>query len=296
MKTTKTILAAAILCGLVGGCGSGGSSSGGGGGGLGGIAGTGISLGQFIPGQAGQYADAGVKGLSAASMNETDEDELGRSVAIAATNRWPVLDNPNLTKYVTMVGLSLADATGKPDGNWVFGVLDTPDVGAYSGPNGYIMVTRGAIQLMQDESELAGVLAHEMGHVIDRDGFKTVQTANLVGAGMEAASAADRRVAMFNQASDLLVNTVFSSGWNQGQETGADTKAVQLLIASGYDPHGLARFLQRMQAAGGSRGARPFGTHPGTGDRIAHISSQAGGRGGATNADRFAKAKADAKL
>jgi predicted Zn-dependent protease len=201
-----------------------------------------------------------------------------------------------MTRYVTMVGLTLADSTSRPDGNWVFGILDTPDIGAYSGPNGYIMVTRGAISAMQDEAELAAVLAHEMSHVIDGDGAKAVKDAKLLSAGTEAMSAADRRLAAFNQMSDHLVEKVLKSGWNQSQETAADENAVKLLIAAGYDPMGLPRFLKRMQASGGGR-AKPFGTHPGTSDRISRTTSQIGsGKTGATNKDRFVKATAEARL
>jgi predicted Zn-dependent protease len=163
-----------LLLPLFAGCGQGGG---------GGVAlpslGSGTTLGSLIGGRTGQLADAGGKGLSAMTMSEADEDEMGRSVAIAATNQWPLYDNPALTKYVTMVGLTLADATSNPSGNWVFGILDTPDLGAYSGPNGYILITRGAIAAMRDELELAGVIAHEMAHVLNHDGFQAVKNAKL---------------------------------------------------------------------------------------------------------------------
>lgn len=240
--------------------------------------------------------NAGLKGASAITMSDSDEDELGRSVAIAATNKWPLYDNPALTRYVTLVGLTLADSTSRPDGNWVFGVLDTPEIGAYSGPNGYILITRGAIAAMQDESELAAVLAHEMSHVLDHDGLHAVQNAKLTSAFTDAMSAADRRLATFNQASNHLVDTILTSGYSQDQETKADKSAVKLLIHAGYNPMGLPNFLKRMQAAQGGR-AKPFGTHPGTADRIARTTSQIGSaQTGATNRDRFVKEAAAAKL
>jgi len=293
------VVASLLVIPLMTGCSgnSGGSSGAGGAGNAFSSLGSSIGLGSLVGGQTGQYVDAGLKGFSAASMTAEDEDNLGQSVAIAATNRWPLLDNPALTKYVTMVGLTLADVTPNPSGNWVFGVLDTPDIGAYSGPNGYVMVTRGALAVMRDESELAGVLAHEMSHVMNHDGFNAVKGAKLKEAGMQAASAAEQRIAMFSQVSDLLVDKVLTSGWDRGQETAADSRAVQILQSAGYDAHGLARFLQRMEAArGGTGAAKPFGTHPGTADRVAKINSQAGSKSGQTYAARFAKAKADAKL
>jgi predicted Zn-dependent protease len=288
MSKTLSKAAALLLLPLFAGCGQ----SGGGGVALP----PGMTLGSLIGGKTGELADAGGKGLSALSMSEADEDEMGRSVAIAATNQWPLYDNPALTKYVTMVGLTLADATSNPSGNWVFGILDTPDLGAYSGPNGYILITRGAIAAMQDESELAGVIAHEMAHVLNHDGLSAVKSAKLSEAGLQGLSAADQKLAAFSQGSDFLVNTVFKSGWSKGQETAADTGAVKILKAAGYDANGLARFLKRMEQAHGGSG-KPFGTHPGTADRVARITAQAGpARPDGTHAARFARAKAAANL
>lgn len=254
--------------------------------------GSGPSLGSMIGGKAGQYFDLSSQGLAAAAMNESDEDDLGRTVAIAATNQWPLYDNPALNKYVTMVGLALADHTANPGANCVFGVLDTPNLAAYSGPNGYIMVTRGAIAAMQDESELAGVLAHEMSHVTSHDGFKAVKTGKISEVALKGLSQTQQKIAVFNQASDLLVNKMLKGTWDQSQETNADAGAVKLLQAAGYDPTGLARFLKRLP----SGSSKPFGTHPGTAERIGKITAQAGAAKGATNASRFAKAKAEARL
>src|SRR5258706_259077 len=116
MKLATRVFSAAILlaAGVMAGC-SGDSSSGG----------NKISLGKIIGGRYGEQLEAGEKVFNAEKY-EPDEDELGRTVAIAATNQWRLFDKPALTRYVTMVGLTLADSTSRPDGNWVFGVLDTP--------------------------------------------------------------------------------------------------------------------------------------------------------------------------
>jgi predicted Zn-dependent protease len=304
MKTSSRQTSRGILSTLgialavgVAGC-SGGGSSGGGGGGL---AGAGVSLGQLLPGQAGQfsnkYGNAISQGADALTMSENEEPQLGRAVAIAATNRWPLYDNANVSKYVTLVGMSVASVSSNPTWEWTFGVLDTPEVGAYSGPSGFIMITRGALSAMQDESELAGVLAHEIGHCVNHDGLSALKASKLVGAGVEAGTAQikDPVLAGFAKNSDVLSKIVLNVGWNQGQETNADAKGVQLLAAAGYDPNGLTRFLKRMQERGIGNG-KAFGTHPGLSDRIAHTSSLAGNRPGATNKERFAKATAEAKL
>jgi predicted Zn-dependent protease len=283
-NTNKLIWTVSIgLLTSIAGC----SGSGGGG--------SGISLGSLIGGQAGQYVDAGATLLSAENISDYDEDQMGRTVAIAATNRWHLFDKPELTKYVTLVGLTLADKTSKPDG-WVFGVLDTPELGAYSGPNGYVMITRGAIAAMEDESELAGVLAHEISHVVDHDGVEAVKNGRRIEAVSKGLSAADQHAQMFNQITGNMIEKILTSGYSQGQETKADSKAVDLLIKAGYDPNGLTKFLKRLEQRNGGS-AKPFSTHPGTADRIAHITAQIGSaKPGATNRDRFVKETAVAKL
>jgi predicted Zn-dependent protease len=260
----------------------------------------GRSLGNLIGDKNAQYVDAGSKAgtklWSASQMNEVDEDELGQAVAIEATNRWRIFNKPELNRYIRMVGLTVANSTSRPDGNWDFVVLDTPEIGAYSGPNGYIFVTRGAIAAMNDEAELAAVLAHEISHVMNRDGFNTVKNGKALEAGGDIASAADQRAAFLTRSIGPLLDKTFKSGWSQGQETAADEGAVKLLIASGYDPMGLPRFLKRLQSSESGR-RKAFPTHPGTADRIARTTKQIGSaKAGATNPDRFAKAAAEARL
>jgi predicted Zn-dependent protease len=273
-----------LLTSIAGCSGSGGS-----------LGGSGVSLGSLIGGQAGQAVDAGTTFFSAENITDDDEDQMGRTVAIAATNRWPLFDKPELTKYVTLVGLTLAEQTPKQEG-WVFGVLDTPELGAYSGPGGYVMITRGAIAAMEDESELAGVLAHEISHVVDHDGLEAVKAGRRVEGISKGLSAADQRTQAFNQFSGNLIEKILNSGYSQGQESKADSKAVDLLIKAGYDPNGLTKFLKRLQQAKGGS-AKPFSTHPGTADRIARITAQIGSaKPGATNRDRFVKETAVAKF
>src|SRR5437763_9836428 len=124
----------------------------------------------------------------ARQLGDADEDELGKAVAILVTNKYAPSDDKKLIQYVNLVGYTLVSASKKPDGHYVFGVLDTDDIGAYSGPNGYIMITRGALKSMRDEAELAGVLAHEMTHVIEQHGLQAAKTEARKAGFMDAAA------------------------------------------------------------------------------------------------------------
>src|SRR5206468_2680417 len=109
--------------------------------------------------------------------NPQRQQDLGQSIALAISNKYPVSKDRSLNEYVNLVGLTMASVSPRPELNFAFGVLDTPEVGAYSTPGGYIFVTRGALDLMQDESELAGVLAHEVAHVVLNHGIEEVKSA-----------------------------------------------------------------------------------------------------------------------
>jgi predicted Zn-dependent protease len=226
-----------------------------------------------------------------ADIGPAAEPAMGQSVAASAINTYHLEHNHKLTHYVSLVGLTLASCSAQPDANWCYAVLDTPKVNAFSGPDGYVMITRGAIERMHDESELAGVLAHEMSHVINQDGLHAAQQAAQTKFIAQTASAFDRHVAQFEQATGGAVDTIVINGYSKGQEDKADADAVRLVIAAGYDPHGYLHFIERMAAESHNAGENVFSTHPGLDNRVARIRdliTKLGSPKGQTLAERFA--------
>lgn len=208
--------------------------------------------------------------IAAQKLNEDDEPGLGQSVGLAITNQYRLVSNEALNKYVTFVGLSVASTSQRPDIRYVFGILDTPEINAFSGPNGYIFITRGAIQNMQDEAELAGVLAHEEAHVMLHHGLLQVQTAERNKAFAEFARASP--YSRFAGYSDVMIDVITKTGYTQPQETDADSSAVDLVYHAGYNPGSYLNFLERLQQlqpANNSGGI--MSTHPGTADRVANV-------------------------
>ena len=84
-------------------------------------------------------------------------------------------------KYVALTGMTVASASTRPNLSWTFVVLDTDGVNAFAAPGGFVHVTRGALALIQNESELANVLGHEIGHITIKHTIKAIQKANLAG-------------------------------------------------------------------------------------------------------------------
>ncbi|HEY2587859.1 MAG TPA: M48 family metalloprotease [Tepidisphaeraceae bacterium] len=237
-----------------------------------------------------QLANGANKGVKAAGMNEKNEPAIGQAVSLALTNTYGVTSNEQLARYVVLVGQTVASRTPRADQPWVFGVLDTNEVNAFSGPGGYVWVTRGAIAQMQDESELAGVLGHEIGHVVKQHGLHAAQQAGLADAGLTAASGTQAG-ASFGDLSDKIVDIIVKTGFSQPQEFEADLESVKYTAAAGYDPDGLLHFLTRIREKQKSGNPNFFGTHPGMDERIQRIKSQISSAGtggnGAVLKDRF---------
>ncbi len=239
-----------------------------------------------------QGAQLGAKTMDVIDMESPSrQQEIGQSVAVAITNRYKLSTDESLNDYVNLVGLTVASVSPNPDINYAFGVIESSEVNAYSTPGGYIFVTTGSLALMQDESELAGVLAHEVAHVAENHGIEAVKAAKRTDLALSAAKTADQRLNAYSRAVDVAADVVLVKGYSRSQESQADAQAVKYLIVAGYDPNGLVRFLQRMQAKSTSAGsAKPLmSTHPGTGDRITSIQKQiaATNAGGVTLKERF---------
>ena len=188
------------------------------------------------------------------SDDVTEEVRFGREVAARLIGRFGLNNNDLLAKYVNLVGQSLAVNSNRPELKYYFAVLNTSEINAYAAPGGYIFVTQGAIDRMQDESELAGVIAHEMGHINGKhvvkeldikatDGSAVSGLARLIGGGTETARLA------FSKAVDKAMDTLFKTGYKRDDEIEADKGTVMLCAVGGYDPAGLMRYFERLNGA-----------------------------------------------
>lgn len=215
---------------------------------------------------------------STATVREDIAEEIrfGREIAARMIGRYSLYNNARLTRYVNLIGQSLAQNANRPEIEFHFAVLNTQEINAYAAPGGYVFVTRGAIEKMQDESELAAVLAHEITHINEKhivkelnirgtEGSASSGLARLIGGGTETA-----RVA-FHQAVDKALDMLFQSGYKREDEIFADRGAVLLTTIAGYDPAGLVNYFKRISAAKGKPTEILDKTHPGYEDRMAWI-------------------------
>ena len=108
-------------------------------------------------------------------MTDAEEHQIGQEVSDKMVETFGVYQDANVTKYVTLVGAVLAQASPRPGIDWQFVVLDTEGVNAFAAPGGFIHITKGLLGLMKNEAELAGVLAHEIIHVTEKHTVNAIQ-------------------------------------------------------------------------------------------------------------------------
>jgi predicted Zn-dependent protease len=214
-----------------------------------------------------------VKNVSKATRDipQDEEIEIGRDVAARLLGAAPLVADPRLQRYVNNVGRWLASQTERADLPWQFGVLDAPQLNAFAVPGGTIFVTRGLLDKMSSEAELAGVLSHEIVHVLKKHHLKAIQKGALASLGGEAASLTFNN--MNSQAKQKLVafgTEMYTRGLDKGDELEADRLGVVIAARGGYDAYGLPAVLQTLQGmnAQDSAVALMFKTHPAPGERL----------------------------
>ena len=211
-------------------------------------------------------------GKATSEIGEKEEIDIGRDLAARLLGAAPLVANDAMQRYVNNVGRWLASQTERADLPWQFGVLEAPQLNAFATPGGNIFITRGLLERMKSEAELAGVLAHEIAHVLKKHHLKAIQK----GAKMELASTAISTLARQDRNTPgreklLAAGTeLFSRGLDKSDELEADRLGVVIAARAGYDAYGLPTVLQTLQAmnAQDSGLALMFKTHPAPGERL----------------------------
>ena len=206
----------------------------------------------------------------------------------------------DLNAYVSIVGRNLAAFSPRPEIVWTFGVIDSPTVNAFSAPGGYVYVTTGLLKLVENEAQLAGILAHEIGHVSGRHALKgytavkyeqcrfATKAAHVVAKVGEAAlpgelrralawakyfsggkfdlDSNDMAASLISALTDGVIERQITQGNAKPDELEADKYAVELSAFAGYDADEYAKFLQKLPQGKGD-------THPPMAERLAALNT-----------------------
>lgn len=211
-------------------------------------------------------------------ISDADERRLGEGISAALIDRFGVYQDAAVAKYVSLVGNVLAQASTRPNLKWEFIVLDTDGVNAYAAPGGLVHITRGALGLIKNESELAGVLGHEITHITVKHTVRAIQKAK--GTGLGAGVAGDKAGGWSGRALDFGINkgyaVVFENQFDRREEMEADKVGTALANSVGYAPNGMISVLARIADRNKSQ-KEPngwFASHPQLKDRIGTMDKQ----------------------
>jgi predicted Zn-dependent protease len=207
-----------------------------------------------------------------AVYTEAEKQQLGAEVSAKIRKKFGVVQDPAVHRYVTLVGSVLTRVSKKPDYTWRFIVLDTDAVNAFAAPGGYVHITKGCLALIANESELAGVLGHELTHVVEDHTIKALSKAGFVDT---AASASGKGDAISSALVDQVTNIALQ-GFGRGEELESDREGLGLAAKAGYQPDGLRVFLQRLadrnKNSTEKRGL--FASHPQMQERLDKLAEQ----------------------
>jgi len=218
--------------------------------------------------------DIGKQATNLKGVDEKGEAEVGNVSAAALLGAAPLVQNEKLQAYVNQVGLWLAMQTERPDLPWRFGVMDTDSVNAFAAPGGYVFITRGLLLRMRNEAELAGVLAHEIGHVLKRHHLVAIQKNAQTGLAANLMSmAVDNSGGGYGEWKKKAISAsteLYARGLDKDDEFEADRLGVVIAARAGYDPYGLPSVLQTLDSmnAQDSNLALLFKTHPSSRERL----------------------------
>jgi beta-barrel assembly-enhancing protease len=221
------------------------------------------------------------------NITEAEELKIGQDVSLKVRQRFGVVQDPAVHKYVTLVGTALAQQTDRPNLPWTFIVLDTDGVNAFAAPGGIVHITRGALGLIRNESELAGVLAHEITHVAHKHTVNAIRKSKAVQLGTN--ETLSNRGPFLDKIANKAYEMVLEGTFDRGDELDADEGGVALAQKLGYAPAALGDFLARLDDRNKDQPARNglFASHPETKERIDKIRKAAGANTGAVVAARY---------
>jgi len=207
--------------------------------------------------------------------------QLGRERAEEVDRSYPLLADPQVLRYVNDLGRQLASLapSNNPAYVWTFKVINSSDINAFALPGGYIYLDRGAIEAAESEAQLAGVMAHESGHVVMRHGTHEASEALLAQAPLALLeSILGRSGSLSGQLTavglDLGLNSILLKN-SRDAEIQADAVGAYILYRAGYDPHAMAEFFEIVARKYPQKTVQFFSDHPNPEDRVKRIDAEA---------------------
>ena len=215
--------------------------------------------------------------------NASQDVELGRKAANEARNQLPIMHDDAVTSYVANIGRRLVDVIPEnlrhPEFQYTFEAVNVREINAFALPGGPMFVNRGMIEAAASEGEVAGVMAHELSHVILRHGTAQASKATKYEVG-QLLGAIGGAIIGGGLGTVVAQGTQFGLGasflkFGRDFEKQADIQGAQLMALAGYDPHEMANMFKTIEKQGGSNGPQWLSDHPNPGNRYDYINKEA---------------------
>lgn len=211
--------------------------------------------------------------LAGCAISQQEEVALGQEYSAQINRQLPIMTDPEVNRYINVLGDSLARLTSRADLDWHFYIVNSREVNAFAVPGGFIYVNRGLIERMDNLSQLAGVLGHEIGHVVQRHSVEQMQKAQGANLGVTLACVLTRICeSQAAQAGIQVAGTAVFAKFSRSDELEADREAIANVIKARIHPIGIPQMFQKLIE---ERQRRPegveawFSTHPVEEDRVA---------------------------
>ena len=223
------------------------------------------------------FAAIGLGLVAGCGVSTQQEVQMGQQEAQQVAQQLPMVNDAQIDSYVNALGNRIAKLTSRGDLDWHFSVVNSDVVNAFALPGGFIYVNRGVLERSDRMDELAGVLGHEIQHVVLRHSVKQMQQAQGADVGVSLLCALTR--VCNSQVAQVGINaagTMVFAKFSRTDEIQADDGGFQNVMRAGISPQGMLSLFQKLLAeeqASGGNGATSawFADHPGTQDRIADI-------------------------
>lgn len=212
--------------------------------------------------------------------SQDEEISLGREIAGNLLGAAPLVKDVALQNYVNSVGRWVASQSERPNLPWRFGVIDSEDINAFAAPGGYIMLTKGLYRKLTNEAQLAGVLGHEIGHIVEKHQLKVLQKQQLLNIG---AGLLSDKFAKDNKFASKAIGSgaeISARSLDKSAEYEADRLGLSYATRAGYEPYGLPDVLQTLghTSKNDDSVALLFKTHPHPDERLVALSGAVGNR------------------
>jgi beta-barrel assembly-enhancing protease len=217
------------------------------------------------------------------SYTPAQDVQLGREAAVEVRQQLPILRDDGITSYLDDIGRRLVNAIPadmrRPEFQYTFEPVNVREINAFALPGGPMFVNRGMIEAARTEGEVAGVMAHELSHVVLRHGTAQASKAQKYQIGQVVGQILGAVVGggwgqVIAQGSQFGLGTAFLR-FSREYEKQADILGSQIMARSGYDPRDMASMFKTIEKEGGPGGPQWLSDHPNPGDRAAYITKEA---------------------